>query len=229
VFRTQVCERVGLTIFGGEFNQNRRVCGLAQFLVPSETPGVSIEPMGSVDLTRRFGSVSLHDVRVSTSALLGEVGDEGLIAAQLRLALIIEMAQMVGALDKAFEMSVEWSFDRYTFGRPLASYQALKHRFADMKVWLEASHALVDAATRAVQSDAADGDEMIGAAKAYLSSYGPELVHECVQLHGGIGVTYEHDLHLYLRRVILGAHSYGTVREHRERLTAIVEGRERGR
>ncbi len=109
-------------------------------------------------------------------------------------------AESVGAMQTAFDMTVEWAFDRYSFGRPLASYQELKHRFADMKTWLEASHAISDAAAAAVAAGSPDAAELVSAAKAFIGQYGSELMQDCVQMHGGIGVTFEHDLHLYLRR-----------------------------
>ena len=126
-----------------------------------------------------------------------------LFRSQGRLAGVILTAESVGAMDSAFEMTLAWAFDRYTFGRPLASYQALKHRFADMKSWLEASHAMSDAAAAAVAARADNAADLVSAAKAYIGENGVELAQECVQLHGGIGVTYEHDLHFFLRRVTL--------------------------
>jgi alkylation response protein AidB-like acyl-CoA dehydrogenase len=123
-------------------------------------------------------------------------------------------------------MTVEWAFDRYSFGRPLASYQALKHRFADMKSWLEAAHAVSDSAAAAVQSGADDADELLSAAKAFIGQYGGELMQDCVQLHGGIGVTFEHDLHLYFRRHTSNTALYGTPADHRQRITELIERRE---
>jgi alkylation response protein AidB-like acyl-CoA dehydrogenase len=204
--------------------------GLTQFLVPAASPGVSITPMEGIDLTRRFGSVSLDKVDVAGVGVLGQVGEADRdVEHQLYLALVIQLAEMVGAMDKAFEITVEWAFNRYSFGRPLASYQELKHRFADMKLWLETSHALADAAARAVQDDTGDAGELVSAAKAYVGFYGPELVQDCIQIHGGIGVTFDHDLHLYLRRVVLGSYLYGTVSDHRARVTTILEQRESSR
>jgi alkylation response protein AidB-like acyl-CoA dehydrogenase len=200
--------------------------GLTQFLVPLDTPGVTVRPMQSVDLTRRFSSVTFA-ADVGPDAVVGHVGGaEPDLARQLRLANVIQCAEMVGALDVAMDMTLEWVMDRYSFGRPLGSYQAIKHRLADMKTWLEASHALADGAAAAVQRDAADADELCSAAKAYIGHHGPELCQECVQFHGGIGVTFDHDLHLYLRRVVLDATTYGTVTDHRLRLTDILEARE---
>jgi alkylation response protein AidB-like acyl-CoA dehydrogenase len=129
-------------------------------------------------------------------------------------------------MDAAFAMTLDWAFHRYTFGRALASYQALKHRFADMKSWLEASHAVSDAAAEAVADRTALAAETASSAKAYIGEMGPELAQDCVQLHGGIGVTYEHDLHFYLRRVTLNRLLYGTPAEHRRLLAAIQIGQE---
>ena len=107
-----------------------------------------------------------------------------------------------------------------------ASYQALKHRFADMKMWLEAAHAASDAAADAVSAGAGDAAARASAAKAYTGDYGAELAQDCVQLHGGIGVTFEHDLHLYLRRITLDRVLYGTPADHRQRLATLLIGRE---
>jgi alkylation response protein AidB-like acyl-CoA dehydrogenase len=205
----------------------RTDAGLTQFLVPADATGVTITPMHTVDLTRRFATVAFENVSVAADHVVGQAGDADTdVERQLHLACVIQLAEMVGAMDVAFAMTVEWAFNRYSFGRPLASYQELKHRFADMKVWLEASHAIADAAAQAVQADAPDAAEIVSAGKAYVGQYGPELMHDCVQMHGGIGVTFDHDLHLYLRRVVLDAQTFGTVHEHRERLTRILEARE---
>jgi alkylation response protein AidB-like acyl-CoA dehydrogenase len=198
--------------------------GLTQLLVPADAPGVTMTPMRSIDLTRRFAAVRFDDVRLPRSAVLGEVGRAGsAVDWQLRVAVALTLAEMVGTMDRAFEMTVQWAFDRYSFGRPLASYQELKHRFADMKLWLEASHAISDGAVRAVAEGAPNAWELLSAGKAYVGCHGIELLQDCVQIHGGIGVTFDHDMHLYLRRLTLGSRLYGSVAEHRERLTASLE------
>ncbi|HEX2381146.1 MAG TPA: acyl-CoA dehydrogenase family protein [Acidimicrobiales bacterium] len=197
---------------------------LTQVLVPASAAGVTVEPMHTLDLTRRFSVVRFDEVRVPVTAVVGEIGRAALqVERQLQLALVMLNAEMVGAMQTAFDMTVEWAFDRYTFGRPLASYQELKHRFADMKAWLEASHAISDAAAAAVQASAPDARELVSVAKAYIGQYGAELVQDCVQIHGGIGLTFEHDLHLFLRRVTVDSALFGTPAEHRQRITAIVE------
>jgi alkylation response protein AidB-like acyl-CoA dehydrogenase len=201
--------------------------GLTQVLVPSGAPGVSVEPLHTVDLTRRFSTITFDDVRVPVASLVGPAGEAGSqVERQGQLAVALLNAESVGAMQTAFDLTVEWAFDRYSFGRPLASYQELKHRFADMKTWLEASHAASDAATAALAAGAPEAAELLSAAKAFIGSYGSELLHDCVQLHGGIGVTFEHDLHLYLRRHTVNRALCGTPAEHRQRLTDLLEQRE---
>jgi alkylation response protein AidB-like acyl-CoA dehydrogenase len=205
----------------------RSGAGLTQVLVPAGTDGVTVTPMASVDMTRRFSLVSFDGVRLPRAAVVGTVGSaDDQVARQLDRAVALACAESVGSMQTAFDMTVEWAFDRYSFGRPLASYQELKHRFADMKSWLEASHAISDSATAAAAEGSPAATELLSAAKAFIGDYGSELLQDCVQIHGGIGVTFEHDLHLYLRRHTLDRALYGTPADHRQRLCDIVEARE---
>jgi alkylation response protein AidB-like acyl-CoA dehydrogenase len=201
--------------------------GLTQVLVPAGTTGMSVAPMHSVDMTRRFSVVTFDEVRLPASAVIGEVGAaDGQVDRQLERAVAMACAESVGAMQAAFDMTVEWAFDRYSFGRPLASYQELKHRFADMKTWLEASHAVSDAATGAVAGGSPDAWELLSTAKSFIGDYGSELLQDCVQIHGGIGLTFEHDLHLYLRRHTVNRALFGTPADHRQRLADIAETQE---
>jgi alkylation response protein AidB-like acyl-CoA dehydrogenase len=183
--------------------------------------------MRTTDLTRRFAAVTFEDVRLSSDALVGPPHQAAAdVERQFLRALVILNAEAVGAMQAAFDMTVEWAFDRYAFGRPLASYQALKHRFADMLTWVEASHAISDAACRAIEDGAPDAAELASAAKAFIGQYGAEVVQDCVQMHGGIGVTFEHDLHLFLRRFTVNRALAGTPAEHRQRIGAILNQHE---
>ena len=196
--------------------------GVSQVLVPADAPGVTVRALKGMDVTRRFGSASFDNVRAPASAVVGEPGRaDAQLARQIQNAAVILSAESVGAMEAAFAMTLDWTFDRYTFGRALASYQAIKHRCADMKSWLEASHAISDAAADAVADQTALAAEAASAARSYIGEKGPELAQECVQLHGGIGVTYEHDLHFFLRRVTVDRLLYGTPAEHRRLLAAL--------
>jgi alkylation response protein AidB-like acyl-CoA dehydrogenase len=195
--------------------------GATQFLLAPETPGVTVTPLRSVDLVRRYARISFDGARIPATALVGEPGGAAAdVEHQLQVAGVVQSAEMVGAAQVAFDLTLDWAFSRYSFGRPLASYQEIKHRFADMKMWLEASHALADVAARHDERDDASA-RAASTAKAYAGDYLAELVQDCVQLHGGIGVTYEHDLHLYLRRITVDRLTYGTPTEHCRRLGAL--------
>ena len=196
---------------------------LAQFLIPTDTPGVTITPLDSVDLTRRFATVRFDRASIRGSTMLGDVAaapDQ--IERQLQIAIVLQCAETCGAMARAFEFTVEYMQDRFSFGRPISSYQALKHRVADIKMWLEASQATTDAAARAVQAGAPDAGELASAAKAYVGPAASEIIQDCVQLHGGIGVTWEHDLHLYLRRVTINHGTYGSPADHLERIAGDI-------
>jgi alkylation response protein AidB-like acyl-CoA dehydrogenase len=130
---------------------------------------------------------------------------------------------VIGILEAVFGFTVQWALDRYSFGRPLASYQALKHKYADMKIWLEACRATTHAAVAAVSVRAHDADMAVSVAKSYLGEHAPGMLQQCVQLHGGIGVTWEHDLHLYLRRITLYRAMFGTPEDHNLRVYALTE------
>jgi len=196
---------------------------VTQLLVAADAPGVTVVPAHGLDLVRRFAQVRFDQVAVGPDAVLGAAGGAaGDVERQLQIAVVLQVAEMVGALDRAFEFTVQYAFDRYSFGRPLASYQALKHRFADMKTWLEASQATATAAARAVDSESASATELVSVAKAYVGERGPAILQDCVQLHGGIGVTWDHDLHLYLRRVVTDSTQLGTPADHRERVAVAM-------
>jgi alkylation response protein AidB-like acyl-CoA dehydrogenase len=147
---------------------------------------------------------------VPASAVVGAVGGAAFaFERQIQTALLLQCAEIVGATDQVFDFTVQYAFDRSSFGRALASYQALKHRFADMKLWIESAQAITVDATRSVQTGASDAGEVVRIAKAYVAERCPELIQDCIQMHGGIGVTWEHDLHLYLRRVVSDRQTYG--------------------
>ena len=195
--------------------------GPSQFLLSASTPGVEMVALDGLDLVRRFAEVRFHDVEVGQESLLGEVGRAAAaIESQLQLALVLQCAETAGIVDRVLEFTIEWAFDRYTFGRPLASYQALKHRFADMKLWSESIQATTQAAAIAVAQQADDAHQLVRVAKSYVGDRALELIQDCAQLHGGMGVTWEHDLHLYLRRATVNRNLYGTPREHRMALAA---------
>src|SRR6202012_2548496 len=122
-----------------------------QFLVPTDAAGVTVQPQQSVGLVKQSARVHFDGVVVDRSAAVGTAAETvALIERQSQIAQVLQCAEVVGVLQTVFDLTVQWALDRHTFGRPLASYQALKHRFADMKLWLEACRATTSAAGAAV-------------------------------------------------------------------------------
>ena len=192
-------------------------CGdeVRQFLVPTDAPGVRVTPQQSVDLVKQYARVDFDGVVVERSAVVGSAAEAvASINRQSQLAQVLQCSEVVGILQTVFDFTVQWALDRHTFGRPLASYQALKHQFADMKLWLEACRATTAAAVADVAADSPEAGLSAGIAKSYVGEMAGQIVHGCVQMHGGIGVTWEHDLHLYLRRITLYRAMFGTPEEH---------------
>lgn len=193
--------------------------GLTQVLVPAETPGVTVSRGRSVDMTRRFGSVRFDSVRLPSSAGVGPLHEaKNGVDRLTHLALALQCAEMVGIADRTLEFTLEYGRDRFAFGRPIVSFQALKHRIADMTVWLEGSKAVVSALASQIDNDGDDGGRLASVAKAYVGERCLDIVDDCVQLTGGIGVTWEHDIHMYNRRAVIDRALYGTPEEHKWRL-----------
>jgi alkylation response protein AidB-like acyl-CoA dehydrogenase len=190
-----------------------------QFLVPTDAPGVRIAPQQSVDLVKQYARVHFDGVVVERSAAVGSPTETAaLIDRQSQIAQVLQCAEVVGILQTVFDLTVQWALDRHTFGRPLASYQVLKHGFADMKLWLEACRATTAAAVADVAARSPKAGLSASIAKSYVGEMAGQIVQACVQMHGGIGVTWEHDLHLYLRRVTLYRSMFGTPEEHNLRV-----------
>ncbi len=187
--------------------------GLSQFLVPAGSPGVTVTRLDGLDITRRFCAVDFEDAEVPASAL---VGIDGSAAAtfdrQLDVALALTVAEMVGAMDRDFETALDYAKARTAFGRPIGSFQAVKHLLADTSLALEMSKAMAVAAAKAVGGDTDDATEIASMAKAFVSDSAVDVAQNCFQVFGGIGYTWEHDQHLYLRRLTMDAALYGTRR-----------------
>ena len=192
---------------------------VVQLLVPAATPGVTVTPRAGLDLVRRHAAVTFEAARVPREAVVGEPVEHS-----LQLACVLQCAETCGVIDVVFTMTVEYLGDRYSFGRPLSSYQALKHRLADDKMVLEACHATAGAAARAVATSAPEAAELVSVAKSWIGPHATELIQDAIQLHGGIGVTWEHDLHLYLRRATVNRVLHGTPEWHADRIAGGLLG-----
>ena len=199
----------------------RHGAGTSQFLVSCEQEGLSVDVLDALDISQGFGTVRFHDAQVPASALLGDAHDAGeRIERQLRVALVLIVAETVGAADALLSLTTDYAKDRTAFGRPIGSFQALKHQLADLALSLEAAKAITVQATRSVQAQSPDAATMASIAKAWASEVAVDIAQGCLQVFGGIGYTWEHDLHLYLRRLTLNSQLYGSARWHRQRIWA---------
>jgi alkylation response protein AidB-like acyl-CoA dehydrogenase len=193
--------------------------GPIQVLVRSDSSGLSIRPLDGLDVTRRFGEVQFDRVEVSLSAVVGTPETTAaLLDRQLQIACVLTVAESVGAMDRDLNLAVEYARVRTAFGRPIGSFQAIKHLLADTSLMLEMSKAMADAAAEAVGAGRPDGAEVASMAKAFVADCGLDLAQNCFQVFGGIGYTWEHDQHLYLRRLTTDAALYGDASWHRERV-----------
>ncbi|MDQ1178578.1 acyl-CoA dehydrogenase family protein [Rhodococcus sp. SORGH_AS_0301] len=196
---------------------------VAEFLVPTDHANVAVRARGSVDFVRNYADVSLVDLQLPTEALV-VAPDNGVavVSHQMQVMNVLQVAEAVGAMGKVFDLTLQWAFDRFSFGRPLASYQALKHRYADAALAVHASRAVLAAAVRATQHAHPDAAKVVSAAKAFVGESSVRMMQDCCQLHGGISQTMEHDLHLFLRRAMVAREMYGSPREHRSAIADIV-------
>jgi alkylation response protein AidB-like acyl-CoA dehydrogenase len=184
---------------------------------------VTITPRAGLDLVRRYAAVTFDGARLSRDAIVGSPDAAcAELERNLQLACVLQCAETCGLIDVVFAMTVEYLGDRYSFGRPLSSYQALKHRLADDKMVLEACHATATAAARAVAASSTQAAELVSVAKHWIGPHATELIQDAVQLHGGIGVTWEHDLHLYLRRATGNRVLHGTPEWHADRIAGAL-------
>jgi len=199
--------------------------GLTQVLVPAGASGVTVVPGRSVDMTRRFGRVSFDRTRLPATAVVGQAGGaREAIERQFELAIAVQCAELVGVADRVLEMTLEYGVDRVAFGRPIVSFQVLKHRIADMTVRMEGSKAVSDALAAAIDGRGPGALRLASVAKAYVGEHCPDVVDDCVQITGGIGVTWEHDLHLFNRRAAVNRALYGTPEDHKARLFELLAG-----
>jgi alkylation response protein AidB-like acyl-CoA dehydrogenase len=193
--------------------------GPLQFVIPVDLPGVTIRGKRSLDLTRDFADVTFTGTLVRQTDLLGD-GDSppGLLNRQLALASVLTAAQTAGAVAEDLDRTVQYAKDRVAFGRPIGSFQAIKHLLVDSSLSLELGKSVVTAAAETLGNGGEYGVQAASMAKALVGDTGVEIVSNCTQVFGGIGLTWEHDQHLFVRRVTTDAALYGDPTWHRERV-----------
>jgi alkylation response protein AidB-like acyl-CoA dehydrogenase len=197
--------------------------GLGLLLVPRGTAGLEVKLLPTMDQTRKLCEVGLRDVRVPGDALLGGAAQGwpalGRVIERSTVALC---AEMCGGAQKVLEMTTEYAKVRVAFGKPIGTYQGVKHRAADMLVDVENAKSLTYYAAWAVDENAPEAGLAASMAKAYVSDAYRKVTGAGIQLHGGIGFTWEHDLHLYFKRAKSSEFTFGDATYHRERVAQLV-------
>jgi alkylation response protein AidB-like acyl-CoA dehydrogenase len=208
-----------LLIVAARSEQSKGAEGVSLFLVPSDAEGVRRAWLPTMDQTRRLAAIELGDVAVPTDALLAEEGRGWeLCQRTLDLARIALAAEQVGAAEMCLEMSVDYAKVRKQFGRPIGSFQAIKHKCADMLMMIESARsAAFYASALAAQGDS-DLEEAASSAKAFCSDTFFHCAAENIQIHGGIGFTWEHPAHMYFKRAKATEVLFGDPSSHRERV-----------
>ena len=191
--------------------------GISLFLVPADTPGLGVERQWRID-SRNAARLRLDDCAVGEEALLGEAG-RGLAAleAAADLATAGLCAEMLGSMSEAFERTLDYLRQRLQFGVPIGSFQALQHRAARCFVEIELCRSAVMAAVRALDEGSEEAPKLVSLAKARCSDTALQVTKEAVQMHGGIGMTDEHEIGFFLKRARVAELTLGDAAWHRER------------
>jgi alkylation response protein AidB-like acyl-CoA dehydrogenase len=219
VHDAQVCDVLAVSA-------RRSAGGAVHALVDATVAGIEVQPLRTLDLTRRGARVTLRGVEVASESVIADP-DGVAHRHMLDVATVLSCADATGAARQLCEMSVQYAMGRSAFGRAIAGYQAIKHKCADMLVAVEGCEVATRYAALAVDTGDAGASTAVSIAKAYVSDAVPRIAGEAQQIHGGIGFTWEHDLHLYVRRVKAGAVLFGSAAWHRERVAAAMIGQVR--
>jgi alkylation response protein AidB-like acyl-CoA dehydrogenase len=198
--------------------------GVSLFLVPKGTAGVTVRVLPSVDETRKLCEVKFDNVAVPAGALLGELHQGWpALARVVDRAAVALAAEMCGAAQRVLDMTVDYAKLRVAFGKPIGIYQGVKHKCADMLIEIENAKSLTYYAAWAVDESEPDAAMAVSMAKAAASDAGRKVCAAGIQLHGGIGMTWEHDLQLYLKRAKASEIALGDATWHRERIARLLD------
>jgi alkylation response protein AidB-like acyl-CoA dehydrogenase len=189
--------------------------GITLLCVPAREKGITVTQLKTVDMTRRMCHVKFDNVQAET--ILGqENAGWPVLRRVLNVATSALSTEMVGTAQKALDIAVEYAKTRVQFGKPIGSFQAVKHKCVDMMVSVENSRSLAYYAAWTVDERVAEAATAVPMAKAYASDMAKNVTSEAIQVHGGIGFTWEHDMHLYHRRALAGEANLGNAPVHRE-------------
>jgi alkylation response protein AidB-like acyl-CoA dehydrogenase len=197
--------------------------GISLFVVPKDAAGLVVTAMPSIDETRKLCEVRFDNVSAADAALLGELhGGWPALSRVFDVVAVALSAEMCGGAQRVLDMTVEYAKVRETFGKPIGTYQGVKHKCADMLVEVENARSLTYYAAWAVDGNEADAALAVSMAKSYASDASRKVANAGIQLHGGIGMTWEHDLHLYMKRAKASEVAFGDATWHRERVARLL-------
>ncbi|HYL11212.1 MAG TPA: acyl-CoA dehydrogenase family protein [Candidatus Acidoferrales bacterium] len=186
------------------------------FIVAAKAPGLSIKPMPGMDLTRKSYAVQFNGTPAE------KLGDLSSLPKALDIATAALVAEMVGGMQRTLDTTVEYAKTRKQFGKPIGMFQAVQHQCADMYLETESSRSAAYYAGWALEERAPDAAVAVSIAKMYASDACRTVGNRGIQVHGGMGFTWENDLHLYYRRAKASETMLGDATFHRERIARLV-------
>ena len=200
---------------------------LALLLVPSEARGLRITELPSMDSTRKLYEVAFDGVAVPRENLMAEGKPaRAALDRMMDIATVGLAAEMTGGMQRLLEVTVEYAKTRKQFGRPIGQFQAVQHQCADMLLYTESSRSAAYFAAWAIQEGVPEAGLAVSVAKAYASDAYREVGNRAIQVHGGMGFTWENDAHLFYRRAKASEIAFGDAIYHRERIAKrIVDAR----
>jgi alkylation response protein AidB-like acyl-CoA dehydrogenase len=198
----------------------RRGSELVLAVVTAGAPGLSLQPMPAIDGTRRLYAAAFDNV--DAEVIASGAAARAAVERALDVATVALAAEMVGGMQRVLEITVEYAKTRKQFGKPIGQYQAVQHMCADMLVWTESSRSAAYYAAWALNEALPEAAAAVSVAKAYASDAYREVGNRGIQVHGGMGFTWENDVHLYYRRAKASEICFGDAIYHRERIARLV-------
>jgi alkylation response protein AidB-like acyl-CoA dehydrogenase len=188
------------------------------FIVNSKASGLKISPMSAMDATRKLYVVEFSNTPAE------RIGDAASLSRVFDVATAALAAELVGGMQRTLDLTVEYAKTRKQFGKPIGMFQAVQHQCADMYLETESSRSAVYYAGWALEENAPDAATAVSIAKMYASDAGRTVGNSGIQIHGGMGFTWENDIHLYYRRAKASETAFGDATFHRERIASMVIG-----
>jgi alkylation response protein AidB-like acyl-CoA dehydrogenase len=213
-----------LLVVAGRVPGSQGTDGVGLFLVDARAAGVTTSLLKTMDQTRKLCEVELRDVAVPAERVLAAPGEGWkLLDRVVDRGKVGLCAEMCGGAQRVLEMSVDYAKVREQFGRPIGSFQAIQHKCANMLVETESSKSATYYAAWAVANDVAEAPLAAAMAKAYCSDAYRHVAGEGIQIHGGIGFTWEHDMHIYFKRAKGSEFTFGDATFNRERVAQLID------